>query len=296
MNASLFRGTGVALITPFTADYAIDYDSLGRFLAFQTNHQIDYFVVQGTTGESATTTEEEKQEILDFVKENNPQNKPIVHGIGGNNTFAVIKQIKHTDLSGVEAVLSVSPYYNKPSQAGIINHYKMIADACPIPIIIYNVPGRTGSNILAQTTLELAKHPNIIGVKEASGDLEQCKEIAANKAEEFMLISGDDMMTEEIIQLGGLGVISVMANAFPQLFKKITDGAFIGDRTNYEDVLFALSALNPLIYEESSATGIKQVLHEMGLCETTVRPPLCEASEKLVGKIRKALDELLVYK
>ena len=190
-------GTGVALVTPFDADGAIDFDSLKKLLA-HTAKGVNYYVVMGTTGESATMTKDEKKEVLQFVLKNNPKKLPVVYGIGGNNTDAVIEEIHSTNLKGVTALLSVSPYYNKPSQEGIYQHFKKVADTSTLPIILYNVPGRTASNLTADTTLRLAQHKNIIGIKEASGNLEQCMKIAKEKPANFLLISGDDLLTVPI--------------------------------------------------------------------------------------------------
>ena len=207
-------GIGVALVTPFEANGEIDFPSLKKVLN-HTSGNVDYFVVMGTTGESVTLSKEEKKQVLDFVLKNNPRKLPIVYGIGGNNTAAVLEEIQQTDLSQVDALLSVSPAYNKPSQEGIIRHFYSLADQTPVPIILYNVPGRTASNLTAHTILRLAEHKKIVGVKEASGNLEQCMKIVKEKPSDFMLISGDDLLTLPIYAIGGVGVISVLANAYP---------------------------------------------------------------------------------
>ncbi|MEQ8361181.1 MAG: 4-hydroxy-tetrahydrodipicolinate synthase [Cytophagales bacterium] len=286
----LLKGTGVALITPFDKDLSIDYSALKGLLDF-VSKGVEYLVVQGTTGESPTLSLNERQEVLKFVKENNVDKLPIVYGIGGNNTNELISQIKSTDLSGVEAILSVSPYYNKPSQSALIRHYTMIANESPIPVILYNVPGRTGGNLNASTTLELSKHKNIIGIKEASGNMEQITEIALNKEDSFLLISGDDMLTLPMISLGAIGVISVISNAFPMEFgdlvRKALEGDFKSDRPNYR----ILNRINPLLYKESNPVGIKQVLKSMGICEAYCRAPLFEASENLQEEIKLALKK-----
>jgi len=281
-------GTGVALVTPFTEEGLIDYDGLKKVLDY-TAKGVDYYVVLGTTGEVATATKDEKKAILSFVKANNSHGLPIVYGIGGNNTAAVVEEINNTDFSGVDALLSVSPYYNKPSQAGIIAHFKMIADACPVPVILYNVPGRTMSNMLAETTLELAKHPNIIGIKEASGNLEQCKTIADQKPEGFMLLSGDDLITTEIIEMGGKGVISVLANGFPEEFSQMAKLALQGNFSEAKKVSDSFEQINPLMYAESNPVGIKEVLRQKGICGNQVRLPLVSATETLKSKISSLL-------
>jgi 4-hydroxy-tetrahydrodipicolinate synthase len=275
-------GTGVAMVTPFQTNLSLDFDDLAKIIEHLINGGADYLVVMGTTGESATVSLEEKRQILKASLAYNANRIPIVFGIGGNNTRAVIEEIKQTDFSGVTAILSVSPYYNKPSQEGIIAHYTAIADACPVPVILYNVPGRTMSNMLASTTLTLSKHPNIIGMKEASGNLEQCMQIAANKAEDFMLISGDDMQTSSLRAMGAVGVISVLANAYPSVFKTISHG----DLDSSRKALFSLLQLNPLMYEESNPVGLKYLMHELGLCGEEVRLPLVKASESLRNRIK----------
>ncbi|ELR71490.1 Dihydrodipicolinate synthase [Fulvivirga imtechensis AK7] len=284
------HGTGVALVTPFENSGKVDYDGLNNLLKFTAEKGTDYYVVQGTTGESATVTSGEKADILKFVKENNPHKLPIVYGIGGNNTQAVIDTIKHTDLSGVDAILSVSPYYNKPSQEGIYQHYMAIADQSPVPVILYNVPGRTASNISAATTLRLAKHKNIIGVKEASGNLEQIMLISRDKQDDFMLISGDDMLTVPLYSMGAVGVISVLANAFADVFKMMKDAAFNNDFRKASEAAFQLLDINPLMYVESNPVGIKQVLKMMGVCDNHVRLPLVAASDELQQQIARGLQ------
>ncbi|MBO6660534.1 MAG: 4-hydroxy-tetrahydrodipicolinate synthase [Roseivirga sp.] len=277
-------GTGVALVTPFTNEGLVDYDGLKRVLDF-TALGVDYFVVMGTTGEVATVTRSEKKAVLAFARANNPKNLPIVYGIGGNNTAAVIEEIKDTDLKGVDAILSVSPYYNKPSQRGIIAHFKAIADVSPVPVILYNVPGRTMSNMTAETTLELAKHPNIIGMKEASGNLEQCKAIADDKPEDFLLLSGEDLLTDEIIKLGGKGVISVLANGFPEEFSSISKLALNGDFEGAKKITESFKEINPLMYAESNPVGVKEVLRLKEICGNQVRLPLVSASDELQKQI-----------
>jgi 4-hydroxy-tetrahydrodipicolinate synthase len=245
-----FHGTGVALITPFKENLSIDFEALKSIVKHLAEGGADYLVIQGTTGETTTLSKSEKTEVLTAVLKYNAGKLPTVYGIGGNNTLAVLEEIKNTDFSGIDAILSVSPYYNKPSQAGIIAHYTAIADASPVPVILYNVPGRTMSNLTASTTLTLTNHPNIIGIKEASGNLEQCLNIAANKPNDFLLISGDDMLTGIINSFGGVGVISVLANAYPAIFKTICHG----DKTASNQALFKLLELNPLMYETKTTS------------------------------------------
>ncbi|MDO7852171.1 4-hydroxy-tetrahydrodipicolinate synthase [Hymenobacter convexus] len=285
----LFHGTGVALITPFTPKFAVDYDGWRRLLDFCIEGGVDYLVVNGTTGESPTTTAAEKAELLRIAKEHVAGRVPLVYGIGSNNTADAVELFRTTDLDGVAAVLSASPAYNKPSQAGLMAHYQRLADASPVPLILYNVPGRTASNITAETTLRLAHHPNIIGIKEASGLMEQCLAIAANKPQDFLLLSGDDMLTPALIACGGEGIISVLANAFPKRFADLTRAALAGDFATARDGLFRLLPLNPLMYEESNPVGVKAALEALGVCGAAVRLPLLEATGGLKERIRKAL-------
>ncbi len=286
-----FSGIGVALVTPFSKDMAIDWKGFEKLLLHTATIGVDYWVVQGTTGESPATSKEEKQALLQFAKENNPQKFPIVYGMGGNYTQEVIKNIKETDLNGVDALLSVSPYYNKPTQKGIITHYTAIADNSPLPIILYNVPGRTMSNISANTTLELAKHSNIIGIKEASGNLTQCMEIAQKKENDFLLISGEDLHTPAMITFGAVGVISVLANAF-QEFNLMVKKALENNFTESSEYLFKLLEINNLMYEEANPVGIKNALKHFGICEDFVRLPLLQASKELDERIKLKIQEL----
>ena len=280
------HGTGVALVTPMNEKGEIDYKALRRLLTY-TAKAVDYFVVMGTTGESATLSKDEKKLVLDFVKNNNSKNLPIVYGIGGNNTQSVLEEIKSTDLSGVDAILSVGPYYNKPPQEGIYQHFKSIAKASPVPVILYNVPGRTASNITAETTLRLAKLKNIIGVKEASGNLEQCMRIVKEKPVDFMLISGDDMMTLSIYAIGGVGVISVLANALPKIFTSIEKNMDAKKLSQAQSEQFKILDINAPMYEEGNPVGVKYLMSLLGICEPYVRMPLLEASDSLKDKINK---------
>jgi len=284
-----FHGTGVALITPFTANFAVDYAGWRRLLDFCIDGGVEYLVVNGTTGESPTTTVAEKAELLRVAKEHVAGRVPLVYGIGSNNTAEAVELFRSTDLSGVAAVLSASPAYNKPSQAGLVAHYQRLADASPVPLILYNVPGRTASNLTAETTLRLAHHPNIIGIKEASGLMEQCLAIAAHKPKGFLLLSGDDMLTPALVACGGEGVISVLANAFPKRFSDMTRAALAGNFAAARDGLFRLLPLNPLMYEESNPVGVKAALEALGVCGAATRLPLLEATEGLKERIRKAL-------
>lgn len=278
-------GTGVALVTPFDDNLEVDFNGLKNLLK-HTAKGVDYYVVMGTTGESPTVTSDEKREILGFVKKYNTKGLPIVYGIGGNNTQHVIDEIKSTDLNGVDAILSVSPYYSKPSQEGIYLHFKAVAKASPVPVMLYNIPGRTGSNITAETTLRLASIKNIIGNKEASGNIEQCMKIAAGMPQEFVLTSGDDMLTVPLYSIGAKGVISVLANAYPQIFKKMKDYAFANNYTKAKQEQFKILGINSAMYEEGNPIGIKLVLSYLGICKPHVRLPHAAASLDLQKRIK----------
>lgn len=280
-----FRGTGVAMVTPMNADESVDFQGLENLVAHIGPH-VDYFVVMGTTGEIATITVEEAQEVLAVVKAQNQWDKPIMYGIGGNDTNKLIKEIERTDFSDIDAVLSVSPYYNKPSQRGIIKHFTALADASPKPIVLYNVPGRTGSNLTASTSLELAQHENIIGIKEASGDIAQCMEIAYRMPDDFLLISGDDLMTPQIIAMGGVGVISVIANAYPKEFSQAVNLSLEGKNLEAVRAFGHFLEVNPHLYQEGNPVGIKVCLEEMGVCSAAVRIPHAEASDALKTAIK----------
>ena len=285
------HGTGVALVTPFLKNGKVDFDSLKRLLYF-TARGVDYYVVMGTTGESATLDKEEKAEVLSFVRKNNPKKLPIVFGIGGNNTAEVIRQIDSTKWTGVTALLSVSPYYNKPSQEGIVQHFNAIANSSPVPVILYNVPGRTSSNLTAETTLRLAENKNIIGVKEASGSLEQCMRIARKAPKDFMLISGDDLLTVPMMSVGGIGVISVLANAYPTIFGSMTKAALQKDFKTASKHAFRLLDINGPMYEEGNPTGIKYVLELLKVSKRYTRLPVVPPSEQLQEKIKRLHKDL----
>ncbi|WP_266205260.1 4-hydroxy-tetrahydrodipicolinate synthase [Pontibacter kalidii] len=283
------RGTGVALVTPFTKEYAVDYEALRKLLDFVLNGGVDYLVINGTTAESATTTAEEKAQVLQQVKEHVNGRVPLVYGLGGNNTQKLLNSIAETDLEGITAILSVSPYYNKPSQQGIYQHFVQVANASPVPVILYNVPGRTGSNMSGETTVKLASHDNIIGIKEASGNLEQCMYIAKHKPKDFMLISGDDLLTLPMTTFGAQGVISVLANAFPGKFSNMVRHALNNNYQEASALLLSFVDVNPLMYEESNPVGVKAVLERFGVCTAQVRLPLVEASSGLKDRLYKLL-------
>jgi 4-hydroxy-tetrahydrodipicolinate synthase len=280
-------GTGTALITPFNNDHSIDFDALSRIIEQQIAGGTNYFVMLGTTGESATLSNEEKSAVVSHIKKVNAGRLPLVLGVGGNNTSDVVEQLKSLDTDGLTAILSVSPYYNKPNQQGIIYHYTEVANASPLPIILYNVPGRTGSNMTASTQLELAKHPNIVATKEASGNMEQVMSILKDKPSDFLVISGDDALTFPILACGGSGVISVINHIFPRTFSGMVKSALQGDiiaaRAAHERVLESSIA----IFADGSPGGIKTMLHEKQLCGTAVRPPLWQVNAQVDENLRK---------
>lgn len=283
------HGTGVALVTPFTPALEVDYAGWRRLLDFCIDGGVEYLVINGTTGESPTVRAEEKAELLRVAREHVAGRVPLVYGIGGNDTAATEALLHRTDLTGITAILSASPAYNKPSQAGLVAHYLRLADAAPLPLLLYNVPGRTASNLTADTTLRLAQHPNILGIKEASGNLEQCLSILSRRPAGFLVLSGDDMLTTAFIAHGAEGVISVVGNAFPRRFSDLTRRALAGDFAAATQALFGFLSLNPLLYEESNPVGVKAALEALGVCGAAVRLPLLEASEGLKERIRKVL-------
>lgn len=280
-------GTGTALITPFNNDHSIDFDALSRIIEQQISGGTNYFVMLGTTGESATLSNEEKSAVVSHIKKVNAGRLPLVLGVGGNNTSSVVEQLKSLDTKGLTAILSVSPYYNKPNQQGIIYHYTEVANASPLPVILYNVPGRTGSNMTASTQLTLAKHPNIVATKEASGNMEQVMLILKDKPADFLVISGDDALTFPILACGGSGVISVINHIFPRTFSGMVRSALQGDlmaaRAAHERVLESSIA----IFSDGSPGGIKTMLNEKKLCGTAVRPPLWQVNAQVDENLRK---------
>jgi 4-hydroxy-tetrahydrodipicolinate synthase len=284
MNA--FKGIGVALVTPFLEDQRIDFESLKRLIDYVISGGVNYLVVLGTTGESATLTASEKAQVLKASVEYNKGRVPLMLGLGGNATQKLLDEIEATEFYGVASILSVSPYYNKPTQEGIIAHYKALADASPVPLVLYNIPGRTMSNLTASTTLTLSHHPNIVGIKEASGNLEQCMQIAASMPKDFLLLSGDDLLTKPILSIGGSGVISVLANAIPATFKILIEG----DSKASLEAAYSLLELNSLMYQEGNPVGLKNLLLHQGILSSDqVRLPLLRASKDLSHKIHKAL-------
>jgi 4-hydroxy-tetrahydrodipicolinate synthase len=281
-----FKGTGVALVTPFRNDDSIDFKSLAKLVEFQITNGVDYIVVLGTTGESVTLTNDEKHAVIDAVIETVDKRVPIVIGIGGNNTQDIINKIKSFDFSEVDGILSVSPYYNKPNQLGIYEHYKAIASSCPLPVIIYNVPGRTGSNIIADTTLKLANEfKNIVAVKEASGNLTQIMDIINNKPKDFMVISGDDALAFSIVCLGGNGVISVIANAFPKEFSEMINFALDKKIQQSRLIHYQLIDIINSIFADGSPAGVKAALAIKKLVNNHLRLPLVPVNQNVYAKL-----------
>jgi 4-hydroxy-tetrahydrodipicolinate synthase len=287
------QGVGIALVTPFDSHNRVDYAALKRILD-HTAQYADFWVVHGTTGEAATTTREEKHLIFDFIAQNNPRNLPLVYGLAWNDTQQLLELLKKNDYSRVDAFLSAAPAYNKPSQEGLFRHYQALADAAPAPVILYNVPSRTACNIQAQTTLRLAQHPNIIGIKEASNDLGQCLDILREKPQDFELLSGDDALTIPLISIGATGVIGVLPNAMPKAFYEMTHLALAGKFAQAAGILHRVAPILPLLFQEGNPTGIKALLHGLGLSSPYVRLPLIEASESLIDALVATYNQIEV--
>jgi 4-hydroxy-tetrahydrodipicolinate synthase len=287
---SKFIGTGVALITPFKEDLSLDLEALKKLVNFQIENGVDYMVVLGTTGESATLSEEEKQQVIDTVIETNNGRIDLVLGVGGNATAKVVEELETRDLSAFDAVLSVSPYYNKPSQEGIFQHYKAIAEASAKPVIMYNVPGRTGSNMLPETVERLAKIENIIGIKEAAGDIVQAMKMIDTTPKDFLVISGDDMITLPMVLAGGHGVISVIGQGFPKEFSQMVK---LGLERKVEEAYALHYKVAPsidLIFAEGNPVGIKALLEKRNICSNSLRLPLVKSTDGLTAKINDFVD------
>ena len=286
-----FIGTGVALVTPFKSDLSVDYDALKTIVNFNIENGTNYLVIMGTTGESTTVTKSEKKEITKTITELNKGRLPLVLGIGGNNTADVINEIKNTDLSDISALLSVSPYYSKPTQEGIYQHFKAISEASPIPIILYNVPGRTSKNMLPDTTLRLAKDfDNIIAVKEAGNNTQQYLELLKDKPDDFLIISGDDDLALGVVLAGGAGVISVLGQAFPKDFSKMIQLGLEGKAKEAYNLHFNFMDITSMIFEENNPAGIKAVFNDLKLCDDNVRLPLVKASDDLKLRINSYIS------
>tara|TARA_R110002020_G_scaffold454448_2_gene670058 strand:+ start:11343 stop:12218 length:876 start_codon:yes stop_codon:yes gene_type:complete len=288
-----FKGTGVALVTPFNNDLSLDLDGLSRVIEHSIDGGVEYLVVLGTTAENATLTQEEKEQVIKRSIEVNKNRVPLMLGIGGNNTAHIIQELKERDLSQFDGILSVSPYYNRPSQAGIYAHYEAISKASPLPILLYNVPGRTGSNMLPETVLKLGRDfDNIFGIKEAAGDITQMLRLLKDKPEGFMVISGDDMLAAPTVTAGGDGVISVLGQGIPDVLSDMIRDGLSGDQAMAYSKHFRLMPAIDLIFAEGNPAGIKALLAQKGLCLPVVRLPLVQASENLNEKIATYLKAL----
>jgi len=289
---NIFKGSGVALVTPFNQDMQIDFDALASLVEYQIDNGTDFLVVQGTTGESPTLSKSEKMDVLNEVIEINEGRCKIVYGVGGNNTAAVAESL--ADLpKGVDGILSVSPYYNKPIQKGIVAHYKIVADSTDLPIILYNVPGRTGSNVAPETTLELAEVRNIVAVKEASGNMEQIMQIIKYRPSGFGVLSGDDNLTMPLIAAGADGVISVVANAFPALFSSMVHAAMNGELEVARAAHYKLFDVTKMFFEQGNPGGVKAALAHMQLMDEYMRLPLFPVSDELRKRIEKETNAIL---
>lgn len=285
-------GLGVALITPFTPSGEVDFEALRRLVDMMIEGGADYLVVMGTTGETPTLTLPERVAVLRTVKERNAGRLPIVVGVGGNDTARVVELINQTNLDGVDAILSVTPFYNKPAQRGLFEHYKYIAERSPRPIILYNVPGRTGVNMEAETTLRIAREcPNVVAIKEASGNIEQIKQVIEGAPEGFMVISGDDSLALPVIKAGGVGVISVAANAFPKYFSTMIKAQFEQQWGHTEVMFEKIRPMVKMLFAEGNPPGVKAALAARGVMSNVLRLPLVSVSDELYGKIAESLRE-----
>ena len=285
-------GLGVAIVTPFCADGTVDYPALRRLIRFVSDGGVDYLVVMGTTGETPTLTPDEKREVIRMAKEENAGRLPLVVGIGGNNTAAVVKAIAECDTEGVDAILSVVPYYNRPAQRGIYEHYAAIARSTQLPIILYNVPSRTGTNMLPETTLALARDfDNIVAVKEASGNIEQITQLISERPKGFNIISGDDSLAIPVIEAGGEGVISVAANAFPEHFSKMLKASFDGNKELSYSMWEQTRSAVKMLFAEGNPPGVKAALAVKGIVENNLRLPLVPVTNALYREIAEEIKE-----
>lgn len=281
-----FMGTGVALVTPFKKDFSVDVEALKRIVDYVTDGGVEYLVVLGTTAETATLTAEEKELVINTIIEANAGRLPLVLGVGGNNTLKVVEELKTRDLSKFQAILSVSPYYNKPTQEGIYQHFKMVANASPIPVILYNVPGRTSSNMLPETVMRIANDcNNVIGIKEAAGDIVQAMRLIQHKPKNFLVISGDDMITLPMVLAGGAGVISVIGEGFPKEFSQMVRLGLERKVDEAYELHYKIMDSIDMIFEQGNPGGIKEIFKTLGLSENTVRLPLVNVNENLANKL-----------
>ena len=289
MKNNPFVGTGVALITPFNEDYSVDYKSLENIVEFTLSNGADFLVALGTTSEAPTLTQEEKNEVLKTIIRTANGRCPIMLGMGGNNTMSLVESMKNQDFTGVDGILCVVPYYNKPNQNGMKAHFKAVADNSPVPVVLYNVPGRVGVNLQSATCVELAQHPNIIAVKEASGNLQQIMEILRDKPSDFDVLSGDDGITQPMMALGAKGVISVAANGYPDVFCPMVTSMLNNDAENALSLHYKMLKMNNLIFADGNPAGIKALMASRGLCKNVLRLPLVPANESVQNAIEEEL-------
>ena len=295
MARNIFKGLGIALVTPFTADGQVDYKSLKRLLEYQIDNGADFLCILATTGETPCLTQQEKDNITQLVKDVNHGRLPILKGCGGNNTAAIVEELKNSDWTGIDGILSVCPYYNKPSQEGLYQHFKAIADASPLPVVLYNVPGRTGINLKPETTVRLANDcENLVAIKEASGSLEQVDEIIKNKPKRFDVISGDDALTFSMVASGAAGVISVIGNALPKEFSRMIRLEFRGEYEPARKIHHAFTELYSLLFVDGNPAGVKALLHEMGFIENQLRLPLVPTKVSTLQKMAEILKDLRI--
>ena len=295
MARNIFRGLGIALVTPFTSDGQVDYKSLKRLVEYQIDNGADFLCILATTGETPCLTQDEKEKITQLVKDVNHGRLPILKGCGGNNTAAVVEELRTADWSGIDGILSVCPYYNKPSQEGLYQHFKAISEASPLPVVLYNVPGRTGINLKPETTVRLANDcENIVAVKEASGSLEQVDEIIKNKPQRFNVLSGDDALTFSMVASGAAGVISVIGNALPKEFSRMIRLEFQGEYEPARKIHHMFTELYSLLFVDGNPAGVKALLHEMGFIENQLRLPLVPTKVSTLQKMAEILKSLRI--
>lgn len=295
MARNIFRGLGIALVTPFTSDGQVDYNSLKRLVEYQIDNGADFLCILATTGETPCLTQDEKDKITQLVKDVNHGRLPILKGCGGNNTAAVVEELRTADWSGIDGILSVCPYYNKPSLEGLYQHFKAISEASPLPVVLYNVPGRTGINLKPETTVRLANDcENIVAVKEASGSLEQVDEIIKNKPQRFDVLSGDDALTFSMVASGAAGVISVIGNALPKEFSRMIRLEFQGEYEPARKIHHMFTELYSLLFVDGNPAGVKALLHEMGFIENQLRLPLVPTKVSTLQKMAEILKSLRI--
>ena len=295
MARNIFRGLGIALVTPFTPDGQVDYKSLKRLVEYQIDNGADFLCILATTGETPCLTQDEKEKITQLVKDVNHGRLPVLKGCGGNNTAAVVEELRTADWSGIDGILSVCPYYNKPSQEGLYQHFKAIAEASPLPVVLYNVPGRTGINLKPETTVRLANDcENIVAVKEASGSLEQVDEIIKNMPQRFDVLSGDDALTFSMVASGAAGVISVIGNALPKEFSRMIRLEFQGEYEPARKIHHMFTELYSLLFVDGNPAGVKALLHEMGFIENQLRLPLVPTKVSTLQKMAEILKSLRI--